>query len=96
MEDQSPQIRQNALNDSTLWQLSGGLYKEWKHLSRSLELPETELYNIEHTHKDLRECAYQALLRWKDMFPQRFTYDTLFSALCQNGLRSHAMKYCAQ
>ena len=77
-----------------LWQVSAHVHHKWKSVGRNLDIPEDELLCIEHAYRDLRECTYQMLLKWKDMFPQHFRYGVLYGALCESGLNSVAQKHC--
>ena len=93
LEDHASRVCEQELNESVIWQVSAHIHSNWKAVGRTLNVPEVELMCIEHAHKDLRECSFQMLLKWKDMFPRNFRYGVLYSALCDAGLKSHALKY---
>lgn len=95
--DIDDQIHKNCnieLNEKELWQVATHVHNKWKALGRNLDVPEGELLCIAHTNKDLKECTYQTLLKWKDMNPHRFMYGVLYTALTESGLTSVAQKYC--
>ena len=85
---------QEGITDTDLWNISSHINNKWKPLGRYLGLPEDELLIIDHSHKNLRECSYQVLLKWKDMCPRTFSFQTLFTALIETGLKSVAYNYC--
>ena len=96
-EDEETRCRECrvTLPPGVLWQVSAHVHHRWKSLGRTLDIPETELLCIEHAaNKDLRECAYQALLKWQDIYPHRNYYGALYTALCSCGLNSVAHKHC--
>ena len=82
------------LGTSELWKISQFINNHWKSLGRNLEVPEEDLNQVEHAHKDMRECSYQMLLKWKERFPQKCVFGTLYVALCDSGLNSVATAHC--
>lgn len=55
------------LSDKILWDISDYICVEWKSIARYLCLKESDICEIEikYLYKDgLRECCYQALLKW--------------------------------
>ncbi|PIK60814.1 Receptor-interacting serine/threonine-protein kinase 1 [Apostichopus japonicus] len=77
-----------VVNDSTLWDLSENLSKEWRHVGRKLKLTETDLRNIEADNKSngQKEVVYQMLLLWKRKRGMAATNKTLRDALKAAGL----------
>ncbi|RNA19464.1 hypothetical protein BpHYR1_016507 [Brachionus plicatilis] len=51
------------LNEKILWEISDNVCAEWKSIGRYLGLKESDIYEIE-IKDGLRECCYQALLKW--------------------------------
>lgn len=86
---------ERPLTSSVIWQVSAHVHNNWKSLGRILDLPEAELVCLEHAYQDLRECCFQTMLKWKDMNPGLCTYGILYTALCEIGLKSVALKFCA-
>ncbi|KAI0214745.1 hypothetical protein LSAT2_000135 [Lamellibrachia satsuma] len=74
---------QGEISNSIVWQVSAQMDGRWKSLGRALDLPETELMCIEQASRgDRRQCAYQTILRWRQVHPQRYTCGDLYRALC--------------
>lgn len=72
--------------------------REWKQLGRELGVGDTKIKEIEHdchrNNDSLYEKAYQVLLAWRDLCPDRCNLNTLSDALCKVGLGYAARKYC--
>ncbi|CAF0761310.1 unnamed protein product [Brachionus calyciflorus] len=61
------ELEKKKLSDKMLWEISELMCVEWKSISRYLGLKESDIFEIERKFFDqdgLRECCYQALLRW--------------------------------
>ncbi|XP_067932346.1 uncharacterized protein [Watersipora subatra] len=93
-EDQLHRTAKQPLGTNDLWKISQFINQHWKSLGRNLSVPEEDLNQVEHAHKDMRECAYQVLLKWKERFPQKCTFGILYVALCDSGLNSVATAHC--
>ena len=60
------------LNEKNLWHASGYVFQEWKSIARSLLLSENDICLIDDKYylKDgLRECCYQMLIKWRELYP---------------------------
>ncbi|XP_071843394.1 uncharacterized protein [Apostichopus japonicus] len=81
-------VDSEVVKDSTLWDLSENLSKEWRHVGRKLKLTETDLRNIEADNKSngQKEVVYQMLLLWKRKRGMAATNKTLRDALKAAGL----------
>jgi len=76
-------------------QVSAQVDGQWKSLGRALALPETELMCIEQANRgDRQQCAYQTLLRWRHLHPQRYTCGVLYQALCDCSSAEAARRCC--
>jgi len=83
------------LDSKFFWGLSSNLTSgSWKALGRTLELEESQISTIEQTHRGQgnRELNYQVLISWKENFPKKATFGTLYTALCTENLVSVARK----
>lgn len=71
---------QLKLEEKELWLASGLIFQEWKTISRSLNLTELDLVQIEHKHMQsdgIRECCYQALLKWSQFYYEQTSLEYL-------------------
>jgi len=71
------------LSETFLWELTEFLTNShWKALGRTLQVEESQLTAIatQHTGGN-RELYYQMLLTWKEKYPKKFTFGTLYCAL---------------
>lgn len=82
------------LGTSELWKISQFINQQWKSLGRNLSVPEEDLKQVEYAYKDMRECSYQMLLKWKERFPSKCSFGSLYVALCDSGLNSVASSHC--
>lgn len=67
--ESSTRLDRIKLNDKILWEISDFICSEWKPIARYLEIKESDICEIEikYFYKDgLRECCYQALLKWSN------------------------------
>ncbi|KAK2141010.1 hypothetical protein NP493_5445g00004 [Ridgeia piscesae] len=86
---------QGEISSSIAWQVSAQVDGQWKSLGRALALPETELMCIEQANRgDRQQCAYQTLLRWRHLHPQRYTCGVLYQALCDCSSAEAARRCC--
>ena len=79
---------------TTLWYVHNHVQSQWRTLGSHLGVPQYELDSIARQHKDTKERAYQVLHKWQSLFPEKFVYGVLYSALCDSNLRPVAEKYC--
>ncbi|ODN02834.1 hypothetical protein Ocin01_03827 [Orchesella cincta] len=81
------------LENMFLWDISFYLnISNWRALGRSLGLDETVLIDVDNGFKStsFRECSYQMLLQWRQKFPSKCTYGTLYCALMKEGMNDVA------
>lgn len=82
------------LTDILLRDIAKDVGKDWKMLSRELEVPETEIQAILHSCPfDLHEQSYQSLKLWKKIGDTHATAIVLYKALKRQHLNSIAHKY---
>ena len=83
-----------VLTDILLRDIAKDVGKDWKMLSRELEVPETEIQAILHRYPfDLHEQSYQSLKLWKEIGDTHATAIVLYKALKRQHLNSIAHKY---
>ena len=71
---------------------------KWKQLGRVLGVGDNKIQEIEHDcsmrQDGLHEKAYQVLIAWRDLYPDRCNLNNISSALCKIGLNSVARQCC--
>lgn len=69
---------------------------KWRQLGRVLGVGESKIKEIENDYsKDgVQEMAYQVLVAWRDLYPDRCNLSNISSALCKIGLNSVARQCC--
>lgn len=71
---------------------------KWKQLGRVLGIGDSKIQEIEHDcsirQDGLQEKAYQVLIAWRDLYPDRCNLSNISSALCKIGLNSVARQCC--
>lgn len=82
------------LNDKILWEISDYICVEWKSIARYLGIKESDICEIEikYFYKDgLRECCYQALLKWSQL-TNEFNLKYLCKIFIQQSFNYYAKK----
>lgn len=71
---------------------------KWKQLGRVLGVGDGKIQEIEHDcsmrQDGLQEKAYQVLVAWRDLYPDRCNLDNISTALCKIGLNAVARQCC--
>ena len=76
--------------------LSNYLFQEWKAIARNLCLSESDIYLFEakHLYKDgIRECCYQMLLKWRELYPSDCCLYNLCIKLININLNLYVCQY---
>lgn len=96
LDDHEHRVCGKLLSDSILWQVSGHVGAQWRHLGRILNVKEVDLMCIEFSGKGPQDQAYRALCRWRDQVVEKPTYGMLYTALCHPDINlcMIANRYC--
>ncbi len=83
------------MSEKNLWYASEYLFQEWKSIARYLSLSENDICLIDNKYylKDgLRECCYQMLVKWRELFPN----DCFLYNLCLKLIKINLNLYVCQ
>lgn len=83
------------LSQKDLWFISGLVCGEWRSISRVLELNENQISQIEAKYLStdgLRECCYQSLLTWSEIFNEKTNLEEICLTLLSQNLNLYLKK----
>ena len=69
---------------------------DWKKVARKLEIDESKITAMHMQHEEFYEKTYQMLLKWKTTNGSDATWEKIYDALIDAGLRELAEKHCCK
>ena len=94
--DSGDQLSGVRLDERQLWAGSELICAEWKAIMRVLGLAESSLVQIESRHmqsEGLRECAYQGLIAWSQIWHEQCHLERICLSLMRIGLNLYAKQF---